>query len=185
MRILMVIDTQNDFITGALGNKECEATVPKIVEVIKSGKYDSAILTMDTHAENYLNTQEGKKLPVSHCIRNTEGWQINKDIMNAVRENFRPSEIETFEKPTFGSIGLISKYQRLWNMYGPNVEIDFVGFCTGICVLSNVAIAKAALPEAKICVIEDACACVTPETHKTAIEAMKLIQVDMLQTKDL
>ena len=105
--------------------------------------------------------------------------------MNAVRENFRPSEIETFEKPTFGSIGLISKYQRLWNMYGPNVEIDFVGFCTGICVLSNVAIAKAALPEAKICVIEDACACVTPETHKTAIEAMKLIQVDMLQTKDL
>lgn len=185
MRILMVIDAQNDFITGALGNKECEAAVPKIVEVIKSGKYDSVTLTMDTHDDSYMYSQEGKKLPVPHCIKDTDGWMINKDILDAVRENFRPGKIEAFEKPTFGSINLISKYQKLWEAYGPNLEIDFVGFCTGICVLSNVAIAKATLPEANICVIEDACACVTPETHKTAIEAMKLIQVDMLQTKDL
>lgn len=185
MRILMVIDAQNDFITGALGNKECEATVPKIVETIRSGKYDMVFLTMDTHDENYMNTQEGKKLPVPHCIRNTEGWQINDDVMDAVSKSFKSTKIFIVEKPTFGSIDLVSKYKNIQMMFGTDVEIDYVGFCTGICVLSNVTIAKAALPEAKICVIEDACACVTPKTHQTAIEAMKLIQIDMLQTKDL
>ncbi len=191
MKVLMVIDAQNDFITGALGNKECEAAVPKIVEMINSKKYDEIILTMDSHDENYMETKEGKNLPVPHCIvptgvwAPTDGWMIHPDVYAAIKRNYDPDKIEVFKKPTFGAISIIPKYQKLWEAYGPNLEIDFVGFCTGICVLSNVAIAKATLPEANICVIEDACACVTPKTHKTAIEAMKLIQIDMLQTKDL
>lgn len=184
-KILMVIDTQKDFITGALGNKECEAAVPKIIDIIKHGNYDQMILTMDTHKENYLETKEGQNLPVPHCIRETHGWQINTQIMTAVTENYTPQQIQIIEKPTFGAIDLVTTYQKLWNTYGTQLEIDFVGFCTGICVLSNVTIAKASIPEAEICVIEDACACVTPETHKTAIAAMKLIQVKMLKTTDL
>lgn len=184
-RVLMVIDTQNDFITGALGNKECVATVPKIVNIIKNGNYDQVILTMDTHKDNYMDTKEGQNLPVPHCIRETDGWQINTDIMTAVTENYKPHQIQVIEKPTFGTIDLVTTYQKLWNFFGTQLEIDFVGFCTGICVLSNVTIAKASIPEAEICVIEDACACVTPETHKTAIEAMELIQVKMLKATDV
>lgn len=179
-KVLMVIDTQNDFITGSLGNGECQAAVPKIIDLIKNGNYDEVIFTMDTHAENYMDTQEGKKLPVPHCIEGTEGWKIQADIAKAADEAFTKEQQTVIKKPTFGAISLIPKYQQLWEKAQGDLELDFVGFCTGICVLSNVSIAKATLTEAKVCVIEEACACVTPETHKTAIEAMKLIQVDVI-----
>lgn len=178
-RTLVIVDTQNDFIDGALGNKECLATVPKIIDIIKSNKYNDVIITMDTHSDNYLETQEGEKLPVPHCIKGTEGWKINDDIMKAVKESFSENDITIVEKPTFGAVSLLRIYNTQKFMES-NMEYDFVGFCTGICVISNVMIVKAALPEAKICVIEDACACVTPESHKNTIEAMKMCQIDII-----
>ena len=179
-KVLMVIGTQNDFITGALGNKECQETVPAIVDVIKNGNYDEVIFTMDTHEADYMDTREGRKLPVPHCIEGTEGWKIRTEIAEAADETFTKEQQTIIKKPTFGAISLIPKYQQLWKDAQGDLELDFVGFCTGICVLSNVSIAKATLTEAKVCVIENACACVTPKTHKTASEAMKLIQVEII-----
>lgn len=178
MRVLVVIDMQNDFLTGVLGNKECEATIPQVVDVIKNGKYDQIFLTRDTHQDNYMNTQEGKKLPVPHCIENTDGWQINDDVFAAVKE-VADGKYTIVDKPTFGSALLADKLKEVCdNTY--ETEIDFVGVCTGICVISNAMLAKANLYEAKITVIEKGCACVTPDTHATAIAAMKTCQIDVV-----
>ncbi len=175
-KILIVVDMQKDFTTGVLGNAECEAAVQKVVKVIETRLYDKIYLTRDTHYDDYLETQEGKKLPVPHCIKGSDGWQIREEIMQAVSDNYM--EYEVLDKATFGSmeLGRCLERESLTN----DLEIHFVGVCTGICVISNVLIAKAALPEAKICVIEDACACVTPESHRTAIETMKTCQVDVI-----
>lgn len=177
-KALVVVDMQNDFIDGVLGNAECQAVVPKIVGMIENGDYSSIVVTRDTHYEHgYLNTQEGKKLPVVHCVKNTDGWNINADIMKAIDSKKPYISLFTIDKNTFGSLTLIDVLQ---DELSDCDEIDFCGVCTGICVISNVAIAKATLPETKICVIEEACACVTPDTHKTAIEAMKTFQVDII-----
>lgn len=177
-KILIIIDMQNDFITGCLGNKECEAVVKNVVDVINNGDYSNVILTRDTHHDNYPDTQEGRKLPVPHCIKNTEGWEINKQVMDAVNSKYNHKDIHIIDKPSFGSLELAA-FLGCMKTYKDD-EIDFVGVCTGICVISNVLLAKAAVPETKICVIENACACVTPESHKTAIEAMKTCQVDII-----
>lgn len=179
-KVLVIVDMQNDFITGCLGNKECEKVVPKIVELVKSGTYAHVFLTKDTHHDSYLDTEEGKKLPVPHCIRETEGWEINPDIMFAVKSVYEEKNITIIEKETFGSLILGETLKTYCEKSDNQVEIDFVGVCTGICVISNVLIAKASCPEEKICVIEQACACVTPESHKNAIEAMKTTQVDII-----
>ena len=177
-KILIIVDMQKDFTNGVLGNAECEAAVQKIAIIVKQESYDFICLTRDTHYDNYLETQEGKKLPIAHCIKDTDGWQIREEIMNAVSQKYRDSEYKIVDKESFGSISL---GQFLCQEYqSEELEIHFAGVCTGICVISNVLIAKAALPEAKVCVIEDACACVTPESHKTAIEAMKTCQVDII-----
>ena len=160
-RILVVVDMQNDFTTGPLGNAECAAVIPKVAEVIKTGVYDRIIFTQDTHQSNYLDTQEGKRLPVVHCIEGTAGWEIAPVIC----------------KPAFGSVQLGECLKQYCG--DAEAQIDFCGVCTGICVISNVMIAKAFVPEARVCVIEKACACVTPESHRTAIEAMKTCQVDI------
>lgn len=178
-RILVVVDMQNDFTSGVLGNPECEANVAKVVETIKSGKFDDIIMTRDTHTDNYLETLEGKNLPVKHCIIPTNGWQIRPEIIKVAQEN---GNITYIDKVTFGSIGLGNALARLSD---DNTEIYFCGVCTGICVINNVAIAKAFLPENEVYVIEDACACVTPESHKTAINAMKTFQTKIITTKDL
>ena len=178
MKILVVIDMQNDFLTGVLGNAECAVTIPAVVDVIKNGAYDHIYLTRDTHQENYMETQEGKKLPVPHCIQNTDGWEINADVMDAVLKYAKDS-YTIVDKPAFGSVKLSN---LLLDNY-PNTsdtQIEFVGVCTGICVISNVLLAKANLYEAQIRVIEHACACVTPDTHKTAINAMKTCQIDII-----
>lgn len=174
MKVLVVVDMQNDFLTGALGNKECEATIPEVVKAIESG-YDKIFVTQDTHHENYMSTQEGRKLPVVHCIENTEGWEINPVVVEALNKN----EATYICKPTFGSVTL-GEYVHELSTEDEELTIDFVGVCTGICVISNAMIAKAEAPEATIRVIEKACACVTPESHKTAIEAMKLCQIEII-----
>lgn len=175
-KILIVVDEQIDFTSGVLGNKECEATVQTSVDVINKNEYDEVYLTRDTHQKNYLETQEGRNLPVEHCIEGTDGWQIRPEIIEAVNHKYS-SNVHFIDKPSFGSIYLANKLREEYFVEQEDVEITLIGVCTGICVISNAMLIKAALPEAKVKVIEEACACVTPESHKNAIEAMKMCQI--------
>lgn len=180
-KVLVIIDMQNDFTKGVLGNKECEAAIASVVHVLKSDNWDKIFLTRDTHGDNYLDTQEGKRLPVKHCIKNTDGWEIVPEIMDLCRNKYS-QQISIIDKPTFGSLELsqeLKKYQDL-DVNDSEMEIYFCGVCTGICVINNVILAKATLPEARICVFENACACVTQKSHKTAIEAMRNCQIDII-----
>ena len=168
----VIIDMQNDFIDGALGTKEAQAVVPRIEAKIVASKKDTSvstdlIFTQDTHGENYLDTQEGQKLPVPHCIKDTKGWNICRQLL--------PYTLfaTILEKPTFGSTDLIAetaKYDR----------IVLMGVCTDICVISNAMLLKAFYPEKEICVDASCCAGVTPESHARALEAMKMCQIDIL-----
>ena len=175
--ILVVVDMQNDFIDGALGTKEAVTIVPKVEEKIRNFK-GTVLFTRDTHETWYLDTQEGKKLPVTHCIKGTNGWEVDARLKDAMKERGVDCDYITYiDKPTFGSkeLGeLLAEYDN------SDTEIYFCGFCTGICVISNVAIAKTFCKDAEVFVIENACACVTPESHKTAIEAMKMIQANII-----
>lgn len=175
MKILVVVDMQKDFTSGALGNKECEGVVPKIVDIINTEDFDNIILTRDTHQSNYLETQEGKHLPVTHCIEGTDGWEIRDEIMCAVG-NKKHSIIN---KPTFGSVNLATALGCISADEQNKYDITLVGVCTGICVISNTLLLKAYLPEARIAVRANACACITPESHKTALDAMKLCQIEI------
>ncbi len=166
-KLLVVVDMQNDFVTGALANKDAEKIVSDINDKVKFFDGD-VVFTRDTHFTNYMETQEGNKLPVPHCIWNTDGWQIVSGIEV-------PANAKIFDKPTFGSVNLATYIKD--NGYD---EVVFCGVCTGICVISNVALVKAFCPETKVIVLENLCACVTPESHKTAIEAMKTFQVDIV-----
>ena len=174
MKILVVVDMQNDFIDGALGTREAVTIVPKVVEKIKS--FEGRILfTRDTHEADYLGTQEGKNLPVEHCIRGTKGWELAPEI-----EKLRTEE--PIDKPSFGSIslGTLLKAQDedLKKQGEPGIEsITLIGLCTDICVISNAMILKAYLPEVPVIVEADCCAGVTPESHKNALEAMKVCQI--------
>ena len=168
MKVLVVVDMQNDFIDGALGTKEAVAIVPNVVEKIR-GFDGKIIFTRDTHEENYMDTQEGKNLPVMHCIRGTSGWELNPEI-EALRKE------DTIDKPSFGSVELASYLRGLDDIE----SIEFVGLCTDICVISNVMIAKAALPEVPVIVDAACCAGVTPESHTNALEAMKVCQVKVV-----
>lgn len=159
---------QNDFIDGALGTPEAVAIVPKVVEKIKG--FDGTVLyTRDTHFENYMDTQEGCNLPVPHCIKGTPGWEIRPEI-EALRKT------ETIDKVTFGSSELPEKL-RMLNEIERIGSVTFVGLCTDICVISNVMVTKAFLPEVPVIVDAACCAGVTPESHKNALEAMKVCQV--------
>lgn len=179
-KLLCIIDMQNDFLTGCLGNAECAAAVSKVVDVIREMDFDRVILTKDTHTEAYMDTQEGRKLPVIHCVKGTEGWEINDEVQKAVEDKYTKDQYEVVEKPSFGSVSLGQILKAYRDSVDEAVEYYFVGVCTGICVISNVLIAKALLPEEKVCVIEKACACVTPDTHQTAIDAMATCQVDII-----
>ena len=183
-KVLAVIDMQNDFITGSLGNEACRDVVPEVVKVIAAGDYDEVFLTRDTHDDNYLQTQEGRKLPVIHTQRDTEGWQIQEDVWKAVTDNYRDEQIQVIDKGTFGSEKLALKLKELGleKEGDGTLQIDFVGVCTDICVINNVFLVKAAVPEATVCVIAGACAGVTPASHQTALDAMENCQIDIVET---
>lgn len=191
MKVLVVVDMQKDFITGDLGTPEARAVAPLVGEKIKElASADTVLIfTKDTHTEYYLNTLEGKNLPVPHCIAGTPGHSIVDEVfapycevMNTYKklEDIIPLfERNIIEKPSFGSIELQNTLYALDDIERVE-EITFMGVCTGICVLSNAILAKATLPEVPVNVIESCCACVKPETHKTAIEAMKLCQINII-----
>ncbi len=172
-KILVVVDMQNDFIDGALGTSEAVAIVPKVVEKIKQYDPWNVYLTRDTHYENYLNTQEGRNLPVEHCIEGTPGWQV----CDAVAEVTQDAAL-ICNKPTFGSVELASKLMIERAQEG--LEIEMVGLCTDICVISNALLLKAAMPEVPITIDASCCAGVTPASHKNALEAMKMCQIKVI-----
>lgn len=176
MRVLVIIDMQNDFINGSLGTKEAQTILPKVVE--KARKFDGEIVaTFDTHDKDYLKTQEGKLLPVEHCIDKTEGWCAPEELFNAIVDN--DAWTSTFRKKTFGSVEL-GEYLRIKNKVSSHIdEIVLVGLCTDICVISNALLLKAFLPETKITVDADCCAGVTPESHENALRAMKMCQINI------
>ena len=170
MKILVVVDMQNDFIDGALGSAAACEIVEGVDSYVKS--FDGGIIfTRDTHPESYLETMEGKRLPVPHCIKNTLGWQISDKI--AV-----PEGATVIDKPTFGSLALADELKRL-NAEEKITEIELLGLCTDICVISNAFIAKAALPEVKITVNAALSRGVTKESHDTALAAMRACHIDI------
>ncbi len=166
--ILVVVDMQNDFIDGALGTKEAQAIVPRVKEKIAQfcGK---VLFTRDTHPEDYGNTQEGRNLPVPHCIKGTKGWEICPEL-EALRTT------EPIDKPTFGSMEL-GKVLQQEDQRDPIRSLTFVGLCTDICVISNVLLAKAFLPEVPIAVDAACCAGVTVLSHENALKAMQMCQI--------
>lgn len=167
--VLVVVDMQKDFIDGALGTKEAAEIVDNVAELIK-GFDGEVVFTRDTHFDNYMETQEGKKLPVPHCIKGSEGWEIDKKL--AV---LRPGGMKVFDKPTFGSVELANYLKSLDSLE----TVTLIGLCTDICVISNALLIKAFLPEVNISVVEKCCAGVTPESHRNALEAMKMCQIDI------
>jgi len=169
MKILVVVDMQNDFIDGALGTKEAVAILPAVKTKIE-GFDGRVIFTRDTHEEDYLSSQEGKNLPVEHCIKGSDGWQINESL-DALRKE------EPVDKPTFGSIAL-GQLLKAYDTYDEKIEsITLIGLCTDICVISNAMIIKAFLPEIPVIVDASCCAGVTPESHQNALKAMQMCQI--------
>lgn len=168
MRTLIVVDMQNDFIDGALGTKEAQAIIPNVRKKIEEYKArgDNIIFTRDTHFDNYLETNEGKHLPVKHCIEKTYGWCIHDDLDDV--------DYLHIDKENFG-------YDSwdLWINWDTS-EIEIIGLCTDICVVSNALILKAAFPEIDITVDASCCAGVTPESHKAALETMKMCQINVI-----
>ena len=170
MKVLCVIDMQNDFIDGALGTKEAEAIVENVKAKIelyrKNG--DTVIFTRDTHSEDYMTTQEGKNLPVPHCIKGSKGWEVSEKLDTA--------SDKIIDKPTFGSFELAEYISTLADVD----EIELIGLCTDICVISNAMILKARFTETPIKVDSSCCAGVTPESHANALSAMKMCQINCI-----
>ncbi len=167
-KYLLVIDVQKDFVDGALGTKEAVAIIPAVKEKIAEYKRGGGkiIFTRDTHGADYMATNEGAHLPVEHCIKGTAGWQIY--------EGLDTEGAKTVDKPTFG---FLDWAQHIEN--AEDLQIELIGLCTDICVVSNALILKALFPEAKVSVCSSACAGVTPETHNSALETMKMCQVEI------
>lgn len=170
-KALIVVDMQVDFVTGSLGTNEAQAIVPRFYKKLQKEKEQGTriIFTKDTHEENYLDTQEGKKLPVRHCIRGTQGWEIIPELQEFADE--------VVEKPTFGATGLPSLVKE-------EEVIELAGLCTDICVISNVLLLKAHFPEKVIQVDASCCAGVTVESHQNALSAMKMCQIDIVEEEE-
>lgn len=175
-QFLIVVDMQRDFIDGALGTAEAQAMLPAAVERIRQCRAEGAVLiaTLDTHGPDYLDSAEGKKLPVVHCVRGTEGWQLHPAVRAALGE-----DALLVEKPSFGSVRLP---QLIREQLAPDEEpaIELIGLCTDICVVSNALLLKAHFPEAELSVRAACCAGVTPEKHRAALETMASCQIDVL-----
>ena len=174
-KLLIVVDMQNDFITGVLGTPEAQAILPTVTAHIRARRTEGYTLlaTLDTHGENYLHTQEGTRLPVPHCIRGTQGWAIHPDVKASL------GDCPLVEKPTFGSPDLPGIVAAL---AGPeqDLTIELLGVCTDICVVSNALMLKAHFPHATVQVKADCCAGVTPAKHQAALETMASCQIDII-----
>ena len=172
MKVLVVVDMQNDFIDGALGTPEAVAIVPAVAQKIRG--FDGPIFfTRDTHLSDYLSSQEGRALPIPHCIRDTPGWQLHPDLAPLV------GDAPVIDKPTFGSVELARAIREL-NAREPIDSITLVGLCTDICVISNALLLKAVLPEVPILVDSACCAGVSPESHQRALESMRTCQLRVI-----
>lgn len=173
-KLLIVVDMQNDFIDGALGTKEAVAILPNAINKIKNWEGD-IIATRDTHTSNYIETREGKYLPVPHCIKGTPGHEINYYIKEALTCHDDDYDVTVIDKITFGSVNLSEMV-----ISGKYDYVELVGLCTDICVVSNAMLIKAALPEIDVAVDATCCAGVTPETHNAALTTMKMCQIDVI-----
>lgn len=171
--VLVVIDMQNDFIDGALGTDEAVKIVGSVAEKIREYEGQTVFATRDTHEENYLETAEGRHLPVPHCIRGTKGWEIRTEIAEALAQ----ADAQVIDKPTFGSEVLARKLQKMAEQ--EELSIELAGLCTDICVVSNALLIKAKLPETPLRVDPACCAGVTRESHEAALLTMKMCQVDV------
>jgi nicotinamidase-related amidase len=169
-KLLVIVDMQNDFVTGSLGSEAAQAIVPAVKAKIIAAKAESAdniVWTSDTHNEDYLQTQEGRNLPVKHCIKGTRGWEIIDELKELAESG------TTLEKPTFGSI-------ELAEMAKDCDEVELCGLCTDICVITNALLIKTCAPEVKVSVDAACCAGVTPESHNAALLAMKMCQIEVI-----
>lgn len=173
-KILVVIDMQNDFIDGALGTPEAAAIVENVKAKILSYPKENVFATRDTHHQYYMDTQEGRNLPVPHCIRGTDGWQIRPEIAELIFSD------HVVDKPTFGSTQLAKLMEVLERREEDGIEIELVGLCTDICVVSNALLLKASMPETPISCDASCCAGVTPAKHEAALETMRSCQIRII-----
>lgn len=173
-KILVVVDMQKDFVDGALGSNEAVAIVDNVVN--KINEFDGEIIvTYDTHQNNYKETREGKYLPVPHCIKDTDGWQLN----DKVQEVLNKKGYRVIHKPTFGSTRLVEMFKE-YEYDEKDTEVTLIGLCTDICVVSNAMLLKANYPEMDITVDASCCAGVTPESHNAALTTMKMCQINVI-----
>ena len=177
-RILIVVDMQNDFVTGALGSEDAQKILPGVRAKIDAYHKEDAevIFTRDTHGEDYMQTNEGKHLPVPHCIKGTDGWQICSALTDGL---FAEKDYTVVDKPSFGYIGW-REVIAAQEADGSDLQIELIGVCTDICVVSNALNLKAAFPEVEITVDASCCAGVTPATHHAALETMKMCQINVI-----
>lgn len=172
-KYLIVIDMQNDFVSGSLGSEEAQKIVPKVIA--KATNFvGTVIFTQDTHQSNYLSTQEGKLLPIEHCIEGSDGWQL----IDGLKEFQKNRNCKSYKKDRFGSTQLAEDL-RLEYQQGNISSIELIGVCTDICVVSNALLLKAYIPELPLSIDADCCAGVTPLKHQAAIETMKSCQIDV------
>lgn len=171
-KILVLVDLQNDFVDGALGSSEAVSIIPKCVQKIKEHE-DDIYVTLDTHYENYMETSEGAKLPVPHCIKGTYGHELNQEIKNALSGRI----YTTVEKGTFGSVVLPQIIEQRYK--GEEISFELIGLCTDICVVSNALVLKANFPEVEMSVDASCCAGVTPDKHNAALETMRSCQIEV------
>jgi len=175
MKFVITVDMQNDFVTGSLANKDAQKIVQPLAEYLRKAEAEGykLIFTQDTHSEDYLNTPEGKKLPVPHCVKDTEGWKIVPGLAEFSGERV--------EKPVFGYSGWENFFKRTYNAGADEVnEIVLTGVCTDICVVSNALLLKSVFPAADIKVIGNLCAGLTPEKHRAALDVMSSCQIDII-----
>ena len=184
-KILVVVDVQNDFVYGSLGSNEAVAVVPNIVKKVNEYRNngDLIIFTQDTHYNNYLNTQEGKKLPVEHCIRGTSGWEFISELNPRDIRSYH-SNIRIVLKETFGYRWDHHSWIGMFKLGKPAYEVEIIGLCTDICVITNALLIKTYYPEVKITGDASCCAGSTPERHKAALEVMKSCQINVIGESD-
>lgn len=184
-KVLIVVDMQNDFINGVLGTKEAMQIVPYVVEKINTyiSNKDLIYFTKDTHGINYLRTQEGKNLPIIHCLKNTSGWGFPASIQSLVEKVQEEKEEKiVFEKQSFGSYKLAENLKTVLSDK-QDVQIEMVGLCTDICVITNAFVLKTYMPEAEIIIDAKGCAGVSKESHENALNAMKICQMTIINSK--
>ena len=172
-KILVVVDMQNEFIDGALGTPEAVAIVENVKTKIRGYDPADVFVTMDTHGPDYLNTQEGRNLPVEHCIKGSVGWLVRRDIAEIL------DGAKVYEKPTFGSTALAKDIAEI--AAKEDIEIEVIGLCTDICVVSNALLLKASMPEVTISVDPKCCAGVTPGSHEAALKTMQMCQIKIME----